>query len=414
MQKITLICVIAALCCAVTSCAKIGDEDETSSESLPPQPETVESVESESAISTDTGSEIAPEITIDDYEKEWYSLPVDATQALTLERQSTTDSFRIATSDMTFEFTLQADESQPVTLTTDKQFKIAAITYTPAADIRVTECTVIDLEKQLFIATFAPTAMEFIDGADVDGTVSDAIDYYAENGNYRISCTPVRSRYIWYGLNLFFTLHTDSGEVNGYYYVSFENYENTELRTTEAIIGQYAMELMPYYNAAYDVIYWFQGLDALKTSYAEGDMISLYGVSYSKIVDERFAEFKTLDDLDAHFRSILTDAGADNLISKCADESFVYEGDYNYPTIVLHDGEFYCIDAARGSDSFKQYPFFYVSDMTEDTATLVCCVFQMDFDEESGLIVPGEAIEYEYRFIRDGDVWKCESFPIIW
>lgn len=412
MTKITRICIIAVLCCAMTACTNIDMESESSSESLTAQSGSIESVESENDITIDTVPEIVEEITISDYAKEWYNLPVDATQTITLERQSMTDNFRLGTADKTFEFTLPADEYRPITLTTDRQFTVAAITYTPVSDSRITECTVIDLDKQLFIATFAPTAMEFINDADVDGTVADAFDYYAKTGNYTISCTPTRSN--WYELNLNFTLHTDVVEVNGYYYVSFENYNGTTLRTTEAIIGQDAMELMPYYNAAYDVIYWFHGQDALETSYGDGDLLSLYGVTYSKIVDERFTEFETLDDLTAHFRSILTDSEADYLISRCADESFVYAGDYNFPTIVLHDGEFYCIDAARGSDSFKRYPFYYIRESTDETATLVCCVFQLEVDEESGELVPGEAIEYEYKFVCDGDIWKCDSFPIIW
>lgn len=68
------------------------------------------------------------------------------------------------------------------------------------------------------------------------------------------------------------------------------------------------------------------------------------------------------------------------------------------------------IDSARGTDAFKRAPQYFIRSRTDDEVILVCRVYEYNGLEKADT----PPLEYEYKFVRNGQNWLCSEFPVIW
>ena len=119
--------------------------------------------------------------------------------------------------------------------------------------------------------------------------------------------------------------------------------------------------------------------------------------------------------MQEYLGSIFTERMTEELMTKCADESYVpEEGERNLPVFLFRDGKVYII-AAAGSSRLYAEPEFSMNKVTEEEAILASRIYRIRYDALLGDYVTSDIGDlYFFRFRKAGDTWLCDEFPVFW
>ncbi len=286
---------------------------------------------------------------------------------------------------------------------------ILALSYTLASDQRHMGCTIIDLTKEgypIAVHQLLPDLSQFLE-IDVTGSISETFRLSQAAADFTIGC---RLEQDFGGINVYFDLTAPGLTITGYYACSAP-YEAYRFDLIRAVTGEDAHDLIARYDEAYQVRYWFEG--NLQTRATAEDVPKVIdGIRYYPLRNDFFDAMGITDltTLKAYISTVFTEDMTDELMKNC-----ITENSSNPGMILWADGKLWVADAARGSDSFKVYPEYFVSEKTEGSLTLTCHVYQLDYDPVLEELIPDPTpLEYRYEFVKSGDTWLCGSFPIIW
>lgn len=173
---------------------------------------------------------------------------------------------------------------------------------------------------------------------------------------------------------------------------------------------------MPYYDAAHNVMTWFTGHGSFGA--AAEDLRKFFGYDYIDISNYNVFVSNGITDPESmreYLGSIFTEKMTEELMTKCADESYVpEEGERNLPVFLFRDGKVYII-AAAGSSRLYAEPEFSMNKVTEEEAILASRVYRIRYDALLGDYVTSDIGDlYFFRFRKAGDTWLCDEFPVFW
>ena len=287
---------------------------------------------------------------------------------------------------------------------------ILALSYNMATRPGCMGCTIIDLTKEgypIAVQQLLPDISDFME-IDVTGSIQEKYMPAVEAGDCSIGC---RLEQDFGGINVYFDLTAPGLTITGYYHCSSPN-EAYRFDLIRAVTGEDAHALISRYDEARQARYWFEGNVYTRATAAEDGPKIFQGAWYFPLINEVFEDLGITDlrTMEEYLSTVFTDSMTEMLMARCGDETA------SDPVHFLWaDGTLWVVDAARGSDSFKVYPEYFVSEKTEDTMTLTCRVYQLDYDPVPDELVPNPTpLEYRYEFVKSGDIWLCGSFPIIW
>ena len=173
---------------------------------------------------------------------------------------------------------------------------------------------------------------------------------------------------------------------------------------------------LPYYDAAHSVMTWFSGHGSFGAT-AE-DLRKFFGYDYIDVSNYNVFVSNGITDPESmreYLGSIFTEKMTEELMAKCAAESYVpEEGERNLPVFLFRDGKVYII-AAAGSSRLYAEPEFSMNKVTEEEAILASRVYRIRYDALLGDYVTSDIGDlYFFRFRKAGDTWLCDEFPVFW
>jgi len=285
-----------------------------------------------------------------------------------------------------------------------------ALSYNMATRPGCMGCTIIDLTKEgypIAVQQLLPDISDFME-IDVTGSIKEKYMPAIEAGDCSIGC---RLEQDFGGINVYFDLTASGLTITGYYHCS-SPHEAYRFDLIRAVTGEDAHALISRYDEARQARYWFEGNVYTRATAAEDGPKTFQGSWYFPLINEVFEALGITDltTMEEYLSSVFTESMTEMLMARCGDET-----SSEFLHYLWADGKLWVVDAARGSDSFKVYPEYFVSEKTEDTMILTCRVYQLDYDPVPDELVPNPTpLEYRYEFVKSGSTWLCGSFPIIW
>lgn len=173
---------------------------------------------------------------------------------------------------------------------------------------------------------------------------------------------------------------------------------------------------MPYYDAAHNVMTWFTGHGSFGA--AAEDLRKFFGYDYIDISNYNVFVSNGITDPESmreYLGSIFTEKMTEELMTKCADESYVpEEGERNLPVFLFRDGKVHII-AAAGSSRRHTEPEFSMNKVTEEEAILASRIYRIQYDILLGDYVRSDIGDlYFFKFRKAGNTWLCDEFPVFW
>ncbi len=223
---------------------------------------------------------------------------------------------------------------------------------------------------------------------DYDGSISES------NSDFDVACEPV----IYDGYpRLRYELTTKDGRVTLKASAYFTE-EGVKLVAVEAVIGNDARKLMPYYEKAYSAS-WM--LDPTFVKSDRENSVRFKNIVYSKVADERFTEkgIKSLADFRKYLSEFYTEDAVARLLP--GDDDFAD----SEPEFIDIDGVLYVMDAARGTSPYEATPIYSAAG-----STLVVILYYPDTPDPE----PYKR-SYTIDFEKTTDGYLCKTFvPLLY
>lgn len=286
-----------------------------------------------------------------------------------------------------------------------------AIIHTIHTSPDLQACTIIDLtdDKYPVLTTkMPPDIEEFVTGIDVTGKIQNAIMADVASEKYAIRCEIKSLEDTNICLRYFLTVN--DVEIDGAYYHTRENIkEERKFDVSRAVTGVDTIDFIKQHEKVTQARDWFDG------STGSGDTtIYINGVPYTSLESSTITEkgISDLDSLRKYLSGLFTEDMTQQLMAMCKSDN---EKNLDKVVILYYNNQLYIKPIGRGTDPYKVCPEYFIKNKNDNELTLVCRVYQLELDMDSGELIPNPVpIDYEYSYVRVDDMWLCDDYPIIW